>query len=96
MWRNYLSIVFVSFLFLLSFFFFVPKEKEYKITSVISPVNFKFDDEAFIIEDLETFDSYFSGKNKEISIKLNISETEAFILGNLAKQWAEKLMIGRN
>ena len=95
MWRNYLSIVFVSFLFLLSFFFFVPKEKEYKITSVISPVNFKFDDEAFIIEDLETFDSYFSGKNKEISIKLNISETEAFILGNLAKQWAEKLMIGR-
>ncbi len=97
MQRKTLSFIIIILLFIFTQIFFVPHDKTYRISKIISPTNFVFDNnQEFSIENLKTFDSTFSTYNKKIAEELNISEEEAFILGNLAKQWATNLMNGRN
>lgn len=95
MLKKSLSIAFVILIFVISSIYFVPHDKIYKITQVNSPVSFEFGDKNFYINDLDTFDSSFTSKNRNIANKIGISEQEAFILGNLSKYWAANLMKGR-
>lgn len=96
MLKKKLSIIFIISIFILSTIFLVPHEKEFRIIEVTSPLNFKLNNEKFEITDLETFDAFYSTKNKKLAKELNITESEAFVLGNLAKDWASSLMKGRN
>ena len=74
---------------------FIQKDKLYKVVDVVSPVEIVFDGGNFKYSDLDCFDSEYTHKNKELAEKLNITETEAFILGNLGKYWAVNLLKGR-
>ena len=85
MWKKNLSITFVILMFVISSIYFVPHDKVYKITQVNSPTQFEVNNKIFELKDLDTFDSTFSAKNRELANKIGISETEAFILGNLGK-----------
>lgn len=73
-----------------------PKEKEYYVREVISPTEFILDNgEIFKVKGLESFDPYFSSRNKELASKLNLSEEDAFVTGNLGKYWARNILEGR-
>lgn len=73
-----------------------PKEKEYYVREVISPTEFILDNgEIFKVKGLESLDPYFSSRNKELASKLNLSEEDAFVTGNLGKYWARNILEGR-
>ena len=75
---------------------FYPREKECSVKEVISPVEIVLDNgENFYIKDVETFDGYYSEKNRILAKKFGITEEEAFISGNFAKYWAKNLLEGR-
>lgn len=95
MLKKNLSIFFIVLLFILSAFFVIPHDKFYKVENVISPIEFQLDDGNISIVGLETFDSKFTKHNSSLAKSLGISDTEAFILGNLGKYWASNLMKGR-
>ena len=82
-------------MFIINAIFFVPHKKFYRILDVKSPLEFVLDKKIFKLENLETFDSKFTARNKELANKLNITEEEAFVLGNLGKYWTANLMQGR-
>jgi phosphatidylserine/phosphatidylglycerophosphate/cardiolipin synthase-like enzyme len=62
---------------------------------VNSPLKLILESGKFELKGYETFDPNFTKRNSELAKKLNISETEAFILGNLGKYWAKDFMVGR-
>ncbi|MBE7710758.1 MAG: DUF1669 domain-containing protein [Cyanobacteria bacterium SIG31] len=96
MTKKNLSIIFVIFMFIFCLIFFVPHNRYFRIQEVLSPTEFIFDNgQYFKIDGIETFDSRFTARNKEIAKNLNITELDAFVLGNLAHQKASSLMKGR-
>ena len=79
-----------------SIFFLLTKEKFLYVSKVVSPVEFILENnQKFSITGVDYFDSYFSEKNKIYAKKFNISEEEAFIIGNLGKYWAKNLVENR-
>lgn len=91
------SIIFLIILFILSVLFLVPHNKHYKVIDVISPTEFILSGrKSFTLKDYDTFDSFYSEKNKKLAHIFNISENEAFLLGNIAKNDVKNYMIGRN
>lgn len=95
MLRKNLSIIFIILLFVIFVIFLVPHDKVYKVIKVKTPANIELNEKEFVFNDLTTFDSNFTNRNKDLARTLNITEVEAFVLGNLAKYWAENLMLGR-
>lgn len=95
MLKKKLSIIFIIFLSIFSLYLFTPKEKELNIIEIKSPTKFELEGGDFELIGLETFDSYFSSRNLELAKEFGLSEVEAFIMGNLAKNWASNLMEGR-
>lgn len=94
--RKIVCIIILILLFVLFLIFLHPKEKEYYVREVISPTEFILDNgEIFKVKGLESFDPYFSSRNKELASKLNLSEEEAFVTGNLGKYWARNILEGR-
>lgn len=82
--------------FVLFLIFLYPKEKEYFVREVITPTEFILDNgDRFKLNGVEAFDPYFSAKNKELASKLNLSEEEAFVIGNFGKYWARNILEGR-
>ena len=74
----------------------IPRDKVYYVEEVKSPVEIKLsDNKVFKLNGLETFDDKYTEHNKALSQKLDISEEEAFVLGNLAKYWASGLIKNR-
>lgn len=70
--------------------------EETYVNEVTSPVEIKLKgDVIYRLNDFDCFDSYYSSKNTNLASKLNLSEDEAFILGNLAKYWAKNLLDDR-
>lgn len=66
------------------------------IIKVVSPVEFILEDGNTIkLNGVETFDSDYTEHNRKLSSILNITEDEAFILGNLGKYWAKNILDGR-
>ena len=94
--KKKLSIFFVIILFILTVIFIVPHNKISVVAEVVSPKEFVIDNESFSFNNLDCFDSTYTEHNKTLAKSLNITETEAFLLGNLGKNWAENLMKGRS
>ena len=70
--------------------------QEQQLVRVDSPIEFILEDGSGLrLSDYITFDSTYSERNKELSKKLEITEDEAFIFGNLGKYWAKNLLEGR-
>ena len=95
MLKKIVSILFVIALFILSFIFFIPHNKNYKVIEISSPCDIKIDKVNFVIDDLTCFDTKFTAKNKELAEALKITEIEAFVLGNLGKYWAQNILKDR-
>ena len=86
----------LMFLTFLIFFYTVSNKNEQTITKVISPVEFIFENnEVYKIVGFDTFSSEYTDKNKNLARTINISEDEAFILGNIGTYWAKNLIAGR-
>ena len=63
---------------------------------VNSPTEFIMEDgEGIRLSDYTNFDTEYTEKNKELAKKFNITEDEAFIIGNLGKYWAKNIIEGR-
>lgn len=78
-----------------TYFLLTQKESSY-VTKVISSTEFVLDsDKNFSIQNVDCFDAYFSEKNKILAKKFNISENEAFIIGNLGKYWTKNILENR-
>ena len=78
-------------------FSLMPKDEELRVKTAISPTKIEFENENYLsISDIQTFDSDFSQKNKTLAQKFGITEEEAFVIGNLAKYWAQNLLNGRD
>ena len=90
-----ISVCIIILAFLLCVLFCVKRDKNLIVTRVVSPVEFVLETKDFKFADLETFDRTYSEKNKNLAKNLGITETEAFILGNLAYNWAYNLMKGQ-
>ena len=91
-----ISIIILIVLFLIYVLFFAFDNKEYSVDRVISPVELVLDNgDIYKITGAETFDAHFTEKNKILAKSLGLDETEAFILGNLGRYWAENLLKGR-
>ncbi len=95
MLKKKISITFIILIFILNTIFIIPHDKIYHVNDVISPNEFVLNNNIHRLKGVETFDTTFSDKNKTLANTLNISENEAFVLGNLAKYWASDLMKGR-
>ena len=76
--------------------FLNPSVEETYVSEVTSPIEIKLkNDTLYKVSDFDSFDSYYSVKNKNLALRLNLTEDEAFILGNLAKYWAENILNNR-
>ena len=95
MLKKSLSIAFILILLTLCVIFLVPHDKTYEIIEVKSPKHLVLDDREFVFKDLDCFDAEFTSHNKELAKHLDITETEAFVLGNLGKDYFENLLKGR-
>ena len=62
------------------------------VKNVTSANNITLDGENFSFKDLDTFDSYYSDKNKKLAGSLSLTEDEAFMLGCFGKYWAKNLL----
>jgi len=92
----------ISFI-IFSFFLFVivsltnKNKGEHYVSKIISSTEIILsNDEHCIINNIETFDSDYTEKNKKLAEKLNISEDEAFIIGSLARDWTQNILLNRN
>lgn len=95
MWKK-ISVSVILLLLLAFGIFMFPKDEECYVKEVISPVEIVLENgEKFEVKGFETFDSGFTQKNKILAKNLNITEEEAFILGNLANYWAKNTLEGR-
>ena len=82
---------------LIVFGFLYPKDELSVVKEVVSPVEIVLDNnEVFVLDGVETFDSNFSERNKLLAKKFNITENEAFIIGTLGKYWAQNILSGRD
>lgn len=96
MLKKSLSIALVFLLFLACVIFIVPHNKNFRVIEVQTPVKISLDNGEFKFQDLDCFDPLFTNHNKDLASHLNISETEAFLLGNIGKYKFENLLKGRN
>lgn len=96
MLKKSLSIAFILVMFLACVIFAVPHDKTFKVLDVETPTKIILENGEFEFEDLDSFDSTFTAHNKELAKKLNITETEAFVLGNLGKYKFENILKGHN
>ncbi len=95
MLKKKLSISLIVLLFIISSIFFIPHEKAVKVIGVKTPACLLLTSGEFCMQGFDTFDSAYTEKNKSLAKKLNITEKEVFLLGNLGKNWATNLMRGR-
>ncbi len=91
-----LYIIILIILFILFSMFLCPNKKSYYIKEVVSPCEIILNnDESFKLSGYETFDSKFNKRNKELANLFGLSEEEAFVIGNFAKDWASNILSGR-
>lgn len=96
MLKKILSISLVIFMFLACVIFYVPHDKTYSVKEVKSPTLFLLDNGEFSFDNFETFDDKFTEHNKKLALQNDMSETEAFLMGNLGKYWVANFMKGRS
>ena len=91
-----ISIIFVIFTFVLSILVLSKQDKTDTVLEIQSPTKILLSNQTFAFKNLQSFDSESSEYNKILAKTLNISETEALIMGNLAQYWSINLLSGRN
>lgn len=93
--RKVWCITLIAILFILFLIFLCPKDKEIYVKEVITPCEILLNNgEIFKIKNCETFSPLFSQRNKELAEKFNLSEEEAFVIGNFGKYWARNFLEG--
>ena len=65
------------------------------VLKVKSPVELTLKSGKFSLSEFDTFDSNYTEHNKLLAKSIGISEEDAFIMGNLGKDWTSNLMKGR-
>lgn len=88
-------LLFLSILFITIALIFNCNDKMYKVKKIESPIRINLGKVEFQLKGYDCFDSKFTDKNKNLANHLNITEEEAFILGNLGKYWTEGILKGR-
>ena len=91
-----ISLITIFLIFILSAVFICPHDKTYVVQDVITPKEIVLNGQKIILSDYDSFDSEFTEHNKTLASKLNISEVDAFIIGNLGKYWTSNLLKGRH
>ena len=82
-------------LFILFLIYLYPKEEEYYVSSIISPLEIILNTgETFKLNNYDTFDAAFSERNRELASMFDLSEEEAFVIGKLGKYWAQNTLEG--
>ena len=82
-------------LFILFLVYLYPKEEEYYVSSIISPLEIILNTgETFKLNYYDTFDAAFSERNHELASMFGLSEEEAFVIGKLGKYWAQNTLEG--
>lgn len=89
------SILLIGLIFLLVSLLFARNDEMIQVKKVISPTDIVLDKKELLLDDMDCFDIAFTAKNKSLAKKNDISEAEAFILGNLGKYWAAGLLEDR-
>ena len=88
-----ITVCIILILFFVLMTIFLPGRNNLYVQNVISPDTILLqDNRLFKLNNITTFDNSYSEKNKKLAVKRNISEDEAFILGNLAMAFAENLI----
>ena len=88
-------LVIMFFAFLILNFLFNNQDESY-VKEVLSPTEFVLKNgEKYVLTDISVFDADYTDKNKEQAKVMNITEDEAFILGNLGRYWAKNFIEGR-
>ncbi|MBE7704110.1 MAG: DUF1669 domain-containing protein [Cyanobacteria bacterium SIG28] len=95
MLKRNLSIAFIIILFILSSVFFSKKDNFDIVKEVRTPNHIIFRNSEIKFTDYDCFDTTFTKHNYDLAKKLNITETDAFLLGNIGKYWTESFMKGR-
>ena len=91
-----IAILLVMFITFLLFRFVFGFKGEHTVTKVISPIEFILDNtKNYKLNEITSFDADYTENNKNLSEKLNLTEDEAFIFGNLGKYWTKNLIEGR-
>ena len=93
--KNRIFIISLCFVFAIICVFFCHNDKVCKVDDVITPTKIILEGKELKLDDFDCFDTKFTPKNTKLAQKFNISEEEAFILGNLGKYWASGLLNGR-
>ena len=88
-------ILIIGFIFVATSLMFARNDKIYKVSDIISPKIVVMGNSELVFNELDCFDTKYTDKNKALAEKLNITEDEAFIMGNLGKYWALGLLKGR-
>jgi len=72
------------------------KNNDTCVLKINSPKEFILtNNKQFILDNYDTFDSNYTEHNKKLAESLGLNEDEAFIMGNLGKYWAKKLLESR-
>lgn len=96
MLKKNLSIIFIIITFIFSLVFFLPHNKTLTVKDFENSKKITFDNGVTLeISDIDCFDNVFSEKNSVFAKELGITDTEAFLLGNLSKYWSSNLLKGR-
>lgn len=94
--KKTICILILIILFAVQALFCGTQKRESVIKSVISPSEFTLESgENIKISGFDFFNPDFGSKNKTYAEKFGITESEAFILGNLAKYYSENLLLNR-
>ena len=90
------SIVVLIIWFLFFLIFLYPQDKNYYVKEIVSPCKIVMDTgDVFTIQNYDTFDANFTEHNKLLAQQNGLSEEEAFVIGNFARDWAENILKGR-
>ena len=88
-------ILIIGFIFIATSLMFARNDKIYKVSDIVSPKRVVMGNLELVFDELDCFDTKYTNKNEALATKLNITEDEAFIMGNLGKYWASGLLKGR-
>lgn len=94
--KRKISALIIGIIFIIFSLLFIKSDNMYTVKNVLSPTSIILNNGEFKIADFDCFDCNFSDKNRYLAKKLNITEEEAFIIGNLGKYWATGLLKNRH
>lgn len=94
--KKVICIILLTFMFLTLLIVSIMLDKpEVVVSKVYSPTDFVLNNNEIKVNEFDSFDAKYTEKNLELAKSLNLTEDEAFILGNFGKYWTKNLLEGR-